>query len=83
MMQMTLDELCSILAKENCLLLFMKRSNGYLDLLPVLKSVMGMFFLGLEFEDEIGGRQLDIMGIIAWLRLITTLMHQNQFVNVV
>ena len=55
-----LDELCSILAKKEMYFVVYQEEHWRLDMLPVIEERYGDYFLGLEFEDEFGGLQLDL-----------------------
>ncbi len=55
-----LDEICSILAEREIYFVVYEEEYWRLDLLPVIEERYGDYFLGLEFEDEFGGLQLDL-----------------------
>ena len=62
-----LDELCSILAKREMYFVVYQEEHWRLDMLPVIEERYWDYFLGLEFEDEFGGRQLDLWDY-RWVR---------------
>ena len=55
-----LDELCAFLAKRELYFVVYEEEQWRLDLVRVIEDRYGDYFLGLEFEDEFGGLQLDL-----------------------
>jgi len=55
-----LDELSSILAEREMFFVVYDEEHWRLDSLSVIEDRYGDYFLGLEFEDEFGGGQLDV-----------------------
>ena len=55
-----LDELCSYLSEKEMYFVVYDEDYFHLGELSDIEDRYGEYFLGLEFEDEIGGGQLDI-----------------------
>ena len=55
-----LEELCSYLFEKEMFFVVYDEDHWSLDLISGIEERYGDYFLGLEFEDEIGGGQLDV-----------------------
>ena len=56
-----LEELCSYLAEREMFFVVYDEDFRHLGLLLDVEGSYGKYFLGLEFEDELGGGQLDVV----------------------